>query len=47
VQLDRLRRKELDVDKIAGPTTGDAIQRAVWTLLVRAVLNLDEAITKE
>jgi hypothetical protein len=46
-QLQRLTAKELDADKIAGTGEGDAIQRAAWTLTARAVLNLDEAITKE
>jgi hypothetical protein len=46
-QLQRLKSKELDAEKIAGPGEGDAIQRAAWTLTARAILNLDETITKE
>ncbi len=46
-QSARLRSKELDAAKIAGPGEGDANQRAAWTLAARAILNLDEAITKE
>lgn len=46
-QKKRLAAKELDAEKIAGPSEGDAIERAAWTLTARAVLNLDEAITKE
>jgi hypothetical protein len=46
-QKARLTSKELDAVKIAGPGEGDATARAAWTLTARAVLNLDEAITKE
>ena len=46
-QLDRLKNKELDASKIAGPGEGDANDRAAWTLTARAILNLDETITKE
>lgn len=46
-QLARLKTKELDASKIAGPGDGDANERAAWTLAARAILNLDEAITKE
>ncbi|MCI0360331.1 MAG: PSD1 and planctomycete cytochrome C domain-containing protein [Planctomycetaceae bacterium] len=46
-QLVRLRSKELDAAKIAGAGEGDANQRAAWTLTARAIMNLDEAITKE
>jgi hypothetical protein len=48
VQRARLERKELDAGKIAGAGAGAAelIDRAAWTLLSRAILNLDEAVTK-
>jgi hypothetical protein len=42
----RLQKKELDAATIAGPGEGDANERAVWTALARALLNLDEAITR-
>jgi hypothetical protein len=45
-QRARLERKELDAAKIAGGGRPDAIERAAWTLLSRAILNLDEAVTK-
>jgi hypothetical protein len=42
----RLVRQELDAAKIAGGADGDVIERAIWTVLARAILNLDEAVTK-
>jgi Protein of unknown function (DUF1553)/Protein of unknown function (DUF1549)/Planctomycete cytochrome C len=45
-QRERLERKELDAGKIAGSGGPGAIERAAWTLLARAILNLDEAVTK-
>jgi hypothetical protein len=47
VQKERFERKELDAAKIGGPGTGDAIERAAWTATARAVLNLDEFVTKD
>ncbi|HVU87006.1 MAG TPA: PSD1 and planctomycete cytochrome C domain-containing protein [Pirellulales bacterium] len=44
---DRLAKGELDAKAIAGTGEGDAVERAAWTLTARAVLNLDETITKE
>jgi hypothetical protein len=46
-QKARLARKELDAGAVAGPGPGDAVERAAWTALARALLNLDEAIVKE
>jgi hypothetical protein len=45
-QKHRLEHKELDPAAVAGPGAGDAAERAAWTALARALLNLDEAITK-
>ncbi len=45
-QRDRLVRKEIDAAAIAGPGPGDAVERAAWTILARAILNLDEMVTK-
>jgi hypothetical protein len=44
-QRERLNSHELDAAKIAGGKQ-DAIERAVWTTVARAILNLDEAMTK-
>jgi hypothetical protein len=45
-QKQRLARLELDARKIAGPGAGDAVEHAAWALVARAILNLDEAVTK-
>lgn len=45
-QLSRLRDKQLDAAALAGPGDGDPIDRAAWTLVARAILNLDEAVAK-
>src|SRR5262249_25946443 len=46
-QVERLRAGQLDARAIAGGADGDAVQRAAWTLVARAVFNLDEFVTKE
>jgi hypothetical protein len=48
-QKTRLAAGELDAAAIAGEKSTDdrVIERAAWTLVARAVLNLDEVITKE
>jgi hypothetical protein len=46
-QKGRFERKELDAAKIAGPGDGDANERAAWTVTARAILNLDEFVTKD
>jgi hypothetical protein len=46
-QLARLKEGKLDAAKIAGPGDGEPTERAAWTLVARAILNLDEAIVKE
>jgi hypothetical protein len=43
----RLTRGELDAAAIAGPGADDAVDAAAWTLLARALLNLDEMIVKD
>lgn len=45
-QHERLVKKELDAAKIAAPGEGDPLERAAWTLAARAILNLDETITR-
>lgn len=46
-QRERFEKKELDPARIAGPGEGDVIERATWTTVARAVMNLDEMVTKE
>jgi hypothetical protein len=43
----RFAAKELDPAKVAGATDGNVVERATWTAAARAVLNLDEAVTKD
>jgi Protein of unknown function (DUF1553) len=45
-QRGRLQRRELDASAIAGAEASDPIECAAWTLLARALFNLDEMITK-
>ncbi|MGP0067166.1 MAG: PSD1 and planctomycete cytochrome C domain-containing protein [Isosphaeraceae bacterium] len=45
-QKERLQRKELDAARIAGPGDGEPVERAAWSILARALLNTDEAVTK-
>jgi hypothetical protein len=46
-QKQRLEKKEINAAIIAGAGEGDVNERAAWTLLARALFNLDEAIVKE
>ena len=45
-QKQRFAAQELDAGVVAGASEGDLIERAAWTTVARALLNLDEAITK-
>ncbi len=45
-QSSRLDRKELDAAKLAGAGGPNEAPRAAWTLTARAIMNLDEAVTK-
>ena len=45
-QKQRFASGELDPKLVAGDGPGDLVERAAWTALVRALLNLDEMITK-
>ncbi len=42
-----MQNKELDAKKIAGGSGEDLNDRAAWTSLARALLNLDEFVTKD
>jgi hypothetical protein len=46
-QRERLASKQLDARKLAGDGAGDLIERATWTAVARAAMNLDEAVTKQ
>ncbi|MBK8001861.1 MAG: PSD1 domain-containing protein [Verrucomicrobia bacterium] len=45
-QKQRIASAELDAKQIAGDGEGDVAQRAAWATLARAIMNLDEMITK-
>jgi hypothetical protein len=45
-QWERFRGHEEEAAAVAGPGEGDAVERAAWTALARAVLNLDEMIVR-
>jgi hypothetical protein len=46
-QRERIEAKDIDAAKVAGKGEGDVADRAAWTLVARAVMNLDEAIVKD
>lgn len=46
VQRERLARGELDPASLAGPGDADVAERAAWTTVARALLNLDETVTR-
>jgi len=45
-QQERIANHELDAAAIAGIGEGNPADRAAWTIIARALLNLDETITK-
>ena len=45
-QRQRLTEKQLDAAILAGTGDGDSIERAAWAIVARAILNLDESVTK-
>lgn len=45
-QRARFASKELDAAKVAGEGEGNPVERATWTVVARALMNLDEAVTK-
>jgi hypothetical protein len=46
-QKRRFENGQLNAARVAGSGVGDLNERAAWTVLARALLNLDETITKE
>lgn len=45
-QRERLSKGEVSAEALAGPGSGDAGERALWTAVARALLNLDETVTR-
>lgn len=45
-QFQRFQTQELDAAAVAGPGEGSIVEQATWAALSRALLNLDEMITK-
>ncbi len=45
-QRQRLTERQLDAVILAGAGEGDSIERAAWMIVARAILNLDESVTK-
>ena len=45
-QRERFERGELSAKAIAGDGLGDLNERAAWTVLIRAIFNLDESVTR-
>jgi hypothetical protein len=46
-ERDRLAKDKKNAAKLAGDSHGDVVERATWTAVARAVMNLDEAVTKD
>ena len=46
-QRDRFAANESTAAKVAGDTPGNRVERATWTAVARAVMNLDESVTKD
>ena len=46
-QRERFASKELDPAKLAGSSDGNVVEAATWTAVVRAVMNLDEVVTRQ
>ncbi len=46
-QRGRFKTGELDAKKVQGSGDGNAVERATWTTVARAVMNLDEEVTKD
>ena len=45
-QRQRFATNQPEAARVSGSESGDAIERAAWTALARALINLDEAITR-
>lgn len=46
-QRQRFEKDDTSAAKVAGSASEDAAERACWTALARAVMNLDESVTKQ
>ena len=45
-QKERIAQEELEAKTLSGEKEGD-VEKAAWTTVARALLNLDEAITRQ
>jgi hypothetical protein len=46
-ERERLGKEKENAARLAGEGKGDVVERATWTAVARAVMNLDEAVTKD
>jgi len=46
-ERERFAAHESAAAKVAGDKSGNVVERATWTAVARAVMNLDESVTKD
>jgi hypothetical protein len=47
LQRDRFAKDKVRAEKLAGPSKVNLVDRAAWTAVARALLNIDEMIVKD